>query len=237
MPGGRPPGPDFFGVDKMDEDIETDIDVLLAAIANPTRRRILRKLVKETHYPLQLSKELSVSQQAIMKHLKVLEDSDLVSCVMRDSDSGPQRKCYVATKRFTLVIDLFPEMFTEELRFHELEGAIQAESDVTALRNAENLRLKLAEFMSAIDSLNGELEALSARRDEVVARKDRAMKYANDIIDSLCEDYRERKVLRYLVAEDDLDPAAMSEKLDMRESEIEKVMRGLERKGLLMLSR
>ena len=59
---------------KMDEN---DLDMLLAAIGNPTRRRILRKLVKETHYPLQLSKELSVSQQSIMKHLKVLEESDL----------------------------------------------------------------------------------------------------------------------------------------------------------------
>jgi predicted transcriptional regulator len=220
----------------MDEELESDIDMLLAAIANPTRRRILRKLVKETHYPLQLSKELSVSQQAIIKHLKVLEDSDLVSCVFKDSDSGPQRKCYVATKRFTLVIDLSPEIFTEELRFHEPDDIIQAESDVTALRNADNLRLKLAEFMSTMDALNGELQKLSGKRDVLMARKERAMKYANDIIDSLCDDYRERKVLRYLVSESDLDLAAMSEKLDMREAEIEKVMRGLERKGLLMLA-
>ena len=42
---------------------EDDLDMLLAVIGNPTRRQILRKLVKEEHYPLQLSRELQVSQE------------------------------------------------------------------------------------------------------------------------------------------------------------------------------
>jgi predicted transcriptional regulator len=216
---------------------ELDLDTLLAAIGNPTRRRILSKLVKETHYPLQLSRELSVSQQAIMKHLKVLEDSDLVRGVFVDSDNGPPRKCYVATKRFTLVIDLSPELFNEELRFHEKDDVIQAESNTTALRNAENLRLKLAEFTSHIEVLNYELDELSRKRDETIARKEYAMRYANDIIETLCEDYDERKVLRYIIAEDDISLDSMSENLDMRESEIESIMERLEKRGLLRLTR
>jgi len=216
---------------------EMEIDTLLAAIGNPTRRRILQRLVKETHYPLQLSRELSVSQQAIMKHLKVLEDSDLVRCVFRESETGPPRKCYMATKRFTLVIDLSPELFSEELRVHDMEGIIEAESDSTALREAENLRVRLAEFMAHIGRINWQLAELSDRRDELMSGKEHAMRYANDIIDTLCEDYNERKVLRYIVAEDDMDLSAISERLDMRESEIKKVMRSLERKGLLMISK
>lgn len=216
---------------------ETEMDILLAAIGNPTRRRILRKLVKETHYPLQLSKELSVSQQAIMKHLKVLENSDLVTSVFMDSDTGPPRKCYVATKRFTLVIDLSPELFNEELRFLEGDEVIQAESDSDSLRNVENLRMKLAEFMALIDGFNIQLDELSAKRDEIMSKKDYFMRYANDIIDRLCDSYEERKVLRYIVSEDEMDLESMSEKLDMRESEIEKVMRSLEKKGLLMLTK
>ncbi len=216
---------------------DTDIDALLAAIGNPTRRRILQKLVKETHYPLQLSKELSVSQQAIMKHLKVLEESDLVKSVFRDSEYGPPRKCYMATKRFTLVIDLSPELFSEELRVHDTESVIEAESDSTALREVANLRMRLAEFMTHIEKINWQLAELSDKRDGLMSRKEHAMRYANDIIDTLCDDYKERKVLRYIVAEDDMDLSAISEKLNMRESEIEKVMSSLERKGLLMVSK
>jgi ArsR family transcriptional regulator len=57
-----------------------ELDVLLSVIENPTRRRILEALVREPHYPLQLSRELGMSQQIIMKHLKVLEDYRMVRC-------------------------------------------------------------------------------------------------------------------------------------------------------------
>jgi predicted transcriptional regulator len=216
---------------------DMELDILLAAIGNPTRRRILRRLVKETHYPLQLSKELSISQQAIMKHLKVLEDSDLVRSVFRESGSGPPRKWYVATKRFTLVIDLAPELFSEELRIHDSEDIIEAEADTDSLRKPDNLRLKLAEFMSHIEAVNSQLKELSDKRDELMSRKEHAMRYANDIIETLCDDYDERKVMRYIIGEDDMDLTSISDKLDMRESEIERVMRRLEKKGLLMLSK
>ena len=50
-------------------------DESLSILENPTRRSILRHLVKEPHYPLQLSELLDVSQQAVVKHLKVLEEA------------------------------------------------------------------------------------------------------------------------------------------------------------------
>ncbi len=50
-----------------------DIDILLSMVENPTRRRILESLVREPSYPLRLSKELGVSQQAVMKNLALME--------------------------------------------------------------------------------------------------------------------------------------------------------------------
>ncbi len=214
---------------------QIDLDTLLAIIGNPTRRQILRKLVKEDHYPLQLSKELSISQQAIMKHLKVLEEAELVKSIFRKSDTGPPRKFYVATQSLTIVIDMSPEQFSEDLRFHDIEQVIQAEADTQALRNAENLRIKLTEFMGMIATVNSELDNIAQERDNLLARKEDALRYANNIIDTLCEDYEHRKVLRYLINEDDLSLAVMSERLNMRESEVEDVLRNLEKQGLLMI--
>jgi len=217
---------------------EIDLDTLLAIIGNPTRRQILRKLVKEDHYPLQLSKELSISQQAIMKHLKVLEDAELVKSMFRKSDAGPPRKFYVATRSLTIVIDMSPEQFNEDLRFHDIDSiVIEAEPDSQALRNAENLRVKLAEFMTTIVKINQQLDEMARARDELLAKKENAMHYANHIIDTLCEDYDQRKVLRYLINEDDLSLARMSERLNMRESEVETVLRNLEAHGLLMINK
>ena len=216
---------------------QIDLDTLLAIIGNPTRRSILRKLVKEDHYPLQLSKELSISQQAIMKHLRVLEEAELVKSVFRRSDTGPPRKFYVATKSLTIVIDMSPEQFSEDLRFHEIEQVIKAGEDTKALRNAENLRVKLGEFMGTIATVNSQLVLIGRERDELLARKEEALRYANNIIDTLCENYEHRKVLRYLINEDDLSLGAMSERLNMRESEVEVVLRNLEAQGLLMINK
>jgi len=219
---------------------ELDLDTLLAVIGNPTRRRILRKLVKEGHYPLQLSRELRVSQQSIMKHLDVLESNELVSSVYQKSDAGgPPRRYYTATKSLTIVIDLGPELFSEELRLHSEDGerVIEGVADTEALREAESLRVKLAEFMQSIALVNERLGEMASERDGLIATKKNAMHYANQIIDTLCDDYQERKVLRYLISEDDLSLATMSERLNMRESEIERVLKRLEEHELVIVSR
>ena len=61
-------------------------DESLSILENTTRRDILRCLVKEPHYPLQLSELLDVSQQAIVKHLKVLETAGFVDSEMKKSE-------------------------------------------------------------------------------------------------------------------------------------------------------
>ena len=56
-----------------------DIDMILSMVSNPTRRRILEALVRGPCYPLQLSREIGVSQQAIMKNLDLLEKNGMVT--------------------------------------------------------------------------------------------------------------------------------------------------------------
>ncbi len=104
---------------------DLEFDRIMGVLENETRRRILAKLVQEVHYPLQLSKELGVSQQAISKHLKILEDSGLVESYFEPTQMGPPRKCYRPTGRFTITIDMGPNMF--QTRMAELE-AIEADA-------------------------------------------------------------------------------------------------------------
>jgi predicted transcriptional regulator len=58
-----------------------DFERAMSILENSTRRDILKFLVKEPHYPLQLSEMLDVSQQAVMKHLKVLEAGGFVEYI------------------------------------------------------------------------------------------------------------------------------------------------------------
>ena len=93
----------------------TDIDELLSIIENPTRRRILEYLTREPSYPLQLSKELGVSQQAIMKNLALMEQTGMLMSHPEESSMGPTRTVYAPSRQFTLMIDLHGNMFTTRL--------------------------------------------------------------------------------------------------------------------------
>ncbi|MEA3557778.1 MAG: helix-turn-helix domain-containing protein [Candidatus Thermoplasmatota archaeon] len=93
------------------------LDRILSILENPIRRKILQRLSRDSNYPLQLSRDLGVSQQAIMKHLKVLEDSDfVVSYIERSNKGGPPKKVYVPRKRYCIRIDIGPSTYAAD--FH-----------------------------------------------------------------------------------------------------------------------
>jgi ArsR family transcriptional regulator len=54
-----------------------DTDVLLDVLGNETRRRILNLISHEPMYFNQLAKEIRTGQQAILRHVKILEDTSL----------------------------------------------------------------------------------------------------------------------------------------------------------------
>jgi ArsR family transcriptional regulator len=69
-----------------------EFDEAMNILENKARRQILRHLVKEPHYPLQLSELLDISQQAVMKHLKVLEKAEFVESErVRSERGGPPK--------------------------------------------------------------------------------------------------------------------------------------------------
>jgi len=66
-----------------------------AALADPTRRAILARLVSGDANVTELAKPFAMSQPAISKHLKVLERAGLISRG-RDAQSRP---CHLEVKR------------------------------------------------------------------------------------------------------------------------------------------
>ncbi len=219
---------------------EIDLDTILAIVGNPTRRSILRKLARETHYPLQLSKELNISQQAIMKHLKVLEDNDLVISIMQKSDAGPPRKLYTSTRRFSIVIDISPGIFNEEIRVYEIveeRKTQKPEAENMSVEGIAEKREELVELATAINEINQKIDDLELQRHAMMNEKEEFMKRAYELMEMLCTGYDERKVLRYILEEDNISIVKMSERLNMREMDIERIMRGLETMGLLEFHR
>jgi DNA-binding transcriptional ArsR family regulator len=58
---------------------ERDLDAVFAALADPTRRAILVRLTQGEATVNELTRPFTISQPAISRHLRVLEDAGLIS--------------------------------------------------------------------------------------------------------------------------------------------------------------
>lgn len=72
------------------EEAAEGLDAVFAALADPTRRAILLRLVEGEASVAELAEPFAMSQPGVSKHLKVLERAGLVS-VGRDGQRRPRR--------------------------------------------------------------------------------------------------------------------------------------------------
>jgi DNA-binding transcriptional ArsR family regulator len=75
---------------------EDDLSLTFAALADPTRRAILTRLTEGDATVTQLAEPFALTQQAISKHLKVLERAGLIS----RSRAATARPCRLEPGRF-----------------------------------------------------------------------------------------------------------------------------------------
>lgn len=191
----------------MPKDEELDLGELLAVLGNPLRRQILARIAKENHYPLQLSKELGVSQQAIMKNLLILKRYGLVRiCEKKSTSLGPPRKCYEGTGQFSIRIDLGPSDFEtrliprQEKQAREAPGVAEFEDLFFESREIADAGRRLRAYKDLVSKLNDEVEQLERRRVSLIALKQDILREASTEISGMSQDYHERRLL-YMLTE------------------------------------
>jgi ArsR family transcriptional regulator len=128
-----------------------DTDVLLDVLGNETRRRILNLISHEPMYFNQLAKEIRTGQQAILRHVKILEDSGLIESYTMKSDLGaPDRKYYKVNSSFNISISVSNDNFTirnediEELRYKEADTLYKKFDQLHSITFNQNDRLDQA---------------------------------------------------------------------------------------------
>jgi ArsR family transcriptional regulator len=205
----------------------SQLDTLLSIIENPTRRRILQELVREPHYPLQLSRELRVSQQAIMKHLKVLESHDLVRCYLEESDlGGPSRKIYVPTMKFTLIVDVGPGLFNAQLfDMDKLKSAGAATHKQDEEEDSKKFTERIMELRNVIAGVNQELLDLQERRAELIKFKEHTLLQAKQLVEESLEEYQIRRVLYEYIHNPDLSIRQLARALSLRDEVVSQTLK------------
>ena len=141
-----------------------DMDSILSIVENPTRRRILAALVREPHYPLQLSHELGVSQQAIMKNLALMEKEGLLERYRESSNMGPDRIFYRPSSEFSIMIDMRGNMF--EVRMTSSGN----KEETKALPPGEDEK-RLDDIRARIASIDRQLAEFEKQRQQLIRER------------------------------------------------------------------
>jgi ArsR family transcriptional regulator len=197
-----------------------DIDRILSIIENPTRRKILQAVVREPHYPLQLSKELGVSQQAIMKNLNVMEKNGILISYRESSDRGPDRIFYKPSSEFTLIIDLRTGMFETDI--------IPAQNKPDEYEISEETtqgRMELENVRQNISYIDRQISEFDRMRSELIGQRNAIMTAFIHDMDNSRIDYVHRCLLYKMLDSPDGDADTISRDLGVNEDSVTEMMR------------
>ncbi len=207
-----------------------DFSTALSILENSTRRQILEMLVREPHYPLQLSQHLDVSQQAVMKHLKVLEEAGFVqSEIVKSDKGGPPKKIYSVQQSFSISLDLGPDLFRCQHRALPPGGPVRLSSKLPdkAIPIAEKIagrrKVSVPEAMELVSQLNETLEQLDAQRDALIALHQQVMSRVSSAVDENFPEYEERNLVHTILEQPrrpvDLDAWSQALRLEIPDAE------------------
>ena len=196
-----------------------DLDILLSMVENPTRRKILESLVKEPHYPLQLSKELGISQQAVMKNLNMLEKNGMVVSYQVSSSMGPMRTVYEPSSEFTLVIDMRNGMFSARMM----------EPTEEENEGFENVKMEgLKKTRQTISEIDKKIEELNKERSKLIREREKVMATAMSTINDAGCGYAHRNLMYEILNEPDRSMEQLSEDLNARPDVVKDLINDIE---------
>ena len=183
-----------------------DLDIALAVLQNKARRSILERLVREPHYPLQLAKQIGISQQAVMKHLKMLEDAEFVVKMKAASNKGgPPKNIYTVKQAISLRIDLGPDLFQCEQRSlpaggplklsNKLSGEVVSIAEIVSGRK----RIGVGEGAHHLSAISEAIDAIDKERDALIALHQQIKQRISATVDVDFDSYEQRLVIHNIL--------------------------------------
>jgi len=216
-----------------------DIDILLDVLGNDTRRRILQLLADEPRYFIQLSKDLGVSQQAVLKHLELLERHGFVSSYEEESAyAAPKRKYFQLNKSCMLAIGITRdavEFVFRDIPQQQIEDASEEDRELRSfsreasqIEKETDIAKKLNQSDRLLKEINERLTALTQTEIGLLRLKQRVTKSAHEAIRESFDEELQRQILYETLGEQkhpNIDQ--LSAILDTREKEISAALRVL----------
>jgi len=178
-----------------------DIDEYFDIMGNDVRRKILQNLAQGPMSIAKLNELISVSRQAILKHLKDLEERGFVEAREadeRDKKTGPNPHVYELKQFFTSQFDPSMNIFNPRVFFLSIGEPEDEEKNETESRQLKNIE-SIKPLMSSLAELNRKLDELSKTYKDILAERNQTIRELKKMFDSIDLGGEEREVLNYLI--------------------------------------
>lgn len=210
---------------------DTELDSILRILDSPIRRLVIQRLSQEPNYPLQLAKDLNLSQQLVAKHLKIMEKAQLVESAKETSPQGPKRRIYFLNKSLAIMVNIGPHLFKEKVIAFDVEPDQETLSEKAAAflnrvkelfkypkeeRKIDHLAEILTDIDEHLDYLEEETLVLLYIRNSVM-KETRKMVQQIDSPDA-------RRVLHHAIDSHDDSIRRISEVLNLREATVKEII-------------
>ena len=213
-----------------------EVDELFYLLENPTRRRILQLLSVERLYPLQLSREIDVTQQAVVKHLRILEEHGLVKSRDEPSSRGPNRRVYTASREVSLHIDIGPSNYKQKA---ETDFDISTISDqnrrvLDAISESRHMNSKARmDLLSTVsEDLRKSINEVESERRSLMALLGELNKEISLTAQSLNCNYEELRLLHHILHNKEYTIESAASSLGLREFDVRRILENLQSRGL-----
>ena len=184
-----------------------DLDEALGILQNKARRAIIERLVREPHYPLQLAKQIGISQQAVMKHLGMLEKAGfVVKMKVASNKGGPPKNIYSVQQAISIRIDLGPDLFQCTQRVlpaggplklsNKLSGDIVKVAEVVSGRKM----IGVGEGAHHLSTISDAIEKLDRERDALIALHQQIKQRVSSTVDNDFESYEQRLMVHNILS-------------------------------------
>ena len=224
-----------------------DPDKIFLALKSNTRRKILSMLASEPMYLTQLAFSLKLGQQAIFRHLQLLEEAGLLDSDFKDAGQGAPRRYYQIARAVRVEVQISPEMFDVGMfdvprvevktpkDFPELAEIVTKCSE---LGKTPNSKEKLSVLSDLLKDLSKELNKVNIAKSIAEATYSNIRRQIRAIAFDLLPQRIDQRIIQTLASRGgELTIEDLSLILNLTEETIEERMIELDKVGLIKLEK
>ena len=164
-----------------------------------------------------------------------MEDAGLVTTKNQTSPLGPQRRVFSLAKSFSIIIDVGPHLFKQNIIDFEVEPEQNQISKKTADLIVERDRLleypkdegeKMKPFSKILTDIDTKLDVLEQERALLLSIRNSIMMEASNIIQRI-DDSDSRRVFHSAIDEHNKSIERISQSLNLREDKVREIIHKL----------